>query len=191
MIDAVMKKYRKKRAQSVQEFRSKMFAKQRDGKTCVDMWQRLKRSAQGLRSACRTIETMDLVDALNGSLHPKHVPWMIIVDTSTVALDELEEKVLTIGQNMDQVMSKDSSSHSSAFMAVNSNDIDIKLDNVTKQLTNLSAALLSSRFGPFNRNEGGGRGRGGGRNVGGRGRKKKTYGTVGEIIICYNVLKLY
>jgi hypothetical protein len=42
MIDAVMKKYRKKGAQPVQEFRSEMYAKQRDDETCVDVWQRIK-----------------------------------------------------------------------------------------------------------------------------------------------------
>ena len=69
--------------------------------------------------------------------------------------------------------SNESSSHSSVFVAANSHkDIDIKLDNVTKQLSNLSAALLSSRFGPSSRNEGQGRGRGGGRRSWGGGRKK-------------------
>ena len=68
-----MKKYRKKWSQPVQEFRSEMYAKQRDGDTCVDVWQRIKRNSQGLRSAGRTIETMDLADALNGSLHQEHV----------------------------------------------------------------------------------------------------------------------
>jgi hypothetical protein len=69
-------------------------------------------------------------------------------------LDDLEEKVLTMGQHVDQVLSKESSSHLSAFMSLNSKEIDIKLDNMTKQLSHLSAALLSSRSGPSNRNEG-------------------------------------
>ncbi len=64
MVDAVMRKYKKKGAQPVQKFRTEMYAKQRDGKTCIDVWQRIKRNAQGLRSAGRTIETIDLVDAL-------------------------------------------------------------------------------------------------------------------------------
>jgi hypothetical protein len=38
MIDLAMKKYRKKGSQPVQEFRSEMYAKQRDGWTCVDVW---------------------------------------------------------------------------------------------------------------------------------------------------------
>ncbi len=50
-----------------------MYAKQRDGETSVDVRQRKKRNAQGLRGAGRTIETMDLADALKGSLHPEHV----------------------------------------------------------------------------------------------------------------------
>ena len=49
-------------------------------------------------------------------------------------------------------------------MLVNSKDIDMKLDNVTKQLSHLSAALLPSESGISNRNEGDGRGRGDGRN---------------------------
>jgi hypothetical protein len=61
------------------------------------VWQRIKRNEQEFRNAFQTIETMDLVDALKGSLHPGHAHWMIIVDTSTVTLDELEDKVLTIG----------------------------------------------------------------------------------------------
>jgi hypothetical protein len=163
MIDAAMKKYKKKEAQPVQEFRSEMYAKQTDGETCIDVWQRIKRNAQGLRSACRTIETMDLADALKGSLHPEYVHWMIAIDTSTATLDELEDKVLTIGQHVDQVLSCGSSSHSSAFMSATSpKDIDIKLDNVTKQISNLSAALLYSRSVSSNINEGEGRGRGGG-----------------------------
>jgi hypothetical protein len=36
MIDVVIKKYRKKGAQLVQDFCSEMYAKQRDGETCVD-----------------------------------------------------------------------------------------------------------------------------------------------------------
>jgi hypothetical protein len=73
MIDSSMKKYKKKGAQPVQEFCSEMYTKQRDGETCVDVWQRIKRNAQGLRSASRTIKTMDLVDALKTSLHLEHV----------------------------------------------------------------------------------------------------------------------
>jgi hypothetical protein len=97
-----MKKYKKKRSQLVQEYRSEMYAKQRDGETCVDVWQRIKRNAQGLRSAGRPIETIDLADAFKGSLHPEHVHWMITIDTSTVTLDELEDKVLTMGHHVDQ-----------------------------------------------------------------------------------------
>jgi len=133
---------------------------------------------------------MDLVDALKGSLHLEHVHWMITIDTPNITLDELEEKVLTMGQHLDQVLSKVFSSHSSAFMLVNSKDTDIKLDNVTKQLSHLSAALLSSRTGPSNRNAGEGRGRGSGQNAGGHGRKK-TARIVGEIIIFFTVLELY
>jgi len=158
MIDVVMKKYRKKGAQPVQEFRSEMYAKQRDAETCIDVWQRIKRNAQGLRNASRTIETMDLVDALKGSLHPERVHLIITIDTSIGTLDELEDKVLTMGQHVNLVLSNDFSSHSSTFASANSRkDADIKLDNVMKQLSNLSAALLSSRSGPSNRNEGEGR----------------------------------
>jgi hypothetical protein len=55
-------------------------------------------------------------------------------------------------------------------------DIDIKLDSVTKQLSNIFAALLSSRFGPSNRNEVEGRGREGGRSSGGRGKEMPMFG---------------
>jgi hypothetical protein len=89
-----------------------MYAKQRNGENCVDVWQRIKWNAQGLCSAGRTIETMDLADALKGSLHPEHVHWMISVDTSTVTLDELEDKVLIMGQHLDQALSSGSSTHS-------------------------------------------------------------------------------
>ncbi len=92
MLDAVMRKYRKKGAQPAQEFRTEMYAKQRDGETCIDVWQRIKRNAQGHRSARRTVETVDLTNALKGSLNPEHVHWMITVDTSTITQDELEEK---------------------------------------------------------------------------------------------------
>ncbi len=74
-----------------------MYAKQRDGETCVDVWQQIKKNAQGIRIADGTIETMDLADALKGSLHPEHVHSMITIDTSIVTLDELEDKVLTMG----------------------------------------------------------------------------------------------
>jgi len=69
MIDVVIKRFRKKGAKLVQEFRAEIYAKQRDGEAYINVWQRIKRNAQGLRSAGRTIETMDLVDALKGSLH--------------------------------------------------------------------------------------------------------------------------
>ena len=75
-------------------------------------------------------------------------------------------------------------------MSVNSKDIDIKLDNVTKHVSHLSAALLYSRSDSSNRNGGEGRGREGGRNAGGRSRKV-TARIVGEIIIFYIVLELY
>jgi hypothetical protein len=39
MIDSVMKKYKKKGSQLAQEFRSEIYAKQRDGETRVDVWQ--------------------------------------------------------------------------------------------------------------------------------------------------------
>jgi hypothetical protein len=112
MIDSFMKRYRKAGSQPVQKFRSEMYAKQRDGETCVDVWQRIKRNAQELRSEGRTIEIMDLADAFKGSLHPEHVHWMITVDTSIVTLDELEDKVLTMGQHVDRVLSSGSSTHS-------------------------------------------------------------------------------
>ena len=88
---------------------------------------------QGIRSAGRTVETIDLADALKGSLNPEHVHWMIIVDTSTITLDELEEKVLTMGQHVDQVLLRESSSQSLAYVsgALNRN-INVKLDNVNK-----------------------------------------------------------
>ena len=38
MTDAVMRKYGKKGPQPVQEFRTEMCAKQRDGETCLDVW---------------------------------------------------------------------------------------------------------------------------------------------------------
>jgi hypothetical protein len=73
------------------------------------MCQRIKRNAQGLRSAGRTVETIHLVDALKGSLNLEHVHWMTTVDTSTVTLDdELEEKVLTIVQHVDQMLLRES-----------------------------------------------------------------------------------
>ena len=153
------------------------------------MWQRIKRNAQGLRSACRTVETMDLGGALKGSLDLEHVRWMITVDTSTATLDELEDKVLTMGQHVDQVLSSGSSAHSSTFMSATSpKDIDIKLDNVTKQLSNLSAALLSSRSSSSNRNGGEGRGRGGGRSSEGRGKICWNCGGYHHILQCTRTL---
>jgi hypothetical protein len=141
IIDSVMNRYKKQGSQPVQEFRSEMYAKQRDGETCVEVWQRIKRNAQRLHSVGRTIDTMDLVDALKGSLHPEHVHRMITVDISIVTLDELEDKVLTMGQHVDQGLSSESSAHSSAFMPDTSpNEIGTKLDNVTKQLSNVYAA---------------------------------------------------
>ena len=136
MIDSVMKRYRKKGSQPVQEFRSEMSAKQRDVETCVDVWQRIKRNAQGLRSASRTIETTDLADALKGSLHPERVHWMITIDTSLVTLDELKDKILTMEQHVDRVLSIGPLAHSSTLMFVTSSkDIDTKHDNETKQLS--------------------------------------------------------
>ncbi len=102
---------------------------------------------------------------------------MITVDTSTITQDELEEKVLTIGQHVDQVLLRDSSLQSSAFVSDASNtDIDVQLDKVNKQLSKLSAALMSSTS--SNKSEGrsggsGGGGRGGGRSGGGRGKRNK------------------
>ena len=96
MIDAVMRKYIKKGAQPVQDSRTEMYAKQRDGETCLNVWQRKKINAQGLCSVERTVETIDMADDLKGSLNSEHVHQMITVDTSTITPDELEEKVLTM-----------------------------------------------------------------------------------------------
>ena len=104
---------------------------------------------------------------------------MITVDTSTITQGELEEKVLTMGQHVDQVLLRDSSPQSSAFVSGASNkDINVQLDKVNKQLSRLSAALLSSTSGSSNESDGrsggrGGDGRGGGRGRGGRGKRKK------------------
>ena len=93
---------------------------------------------------------------------------------------------------MDQVLSNGSSAHSSTFMFVTSpKDIDTKLDNVAKQLSNLSAILLSSRLGSFKRTEGEGRGRGGGRSLGGREKKRNSAEIARGVIIFYSVLELY
>ncbi len=104
---------------------------------------------------------------------------MITVDTSTITLNELEEKVLTIGQYVDLVLLRESSAQSSSFVFdVSDKDINVKLDKVNKQLAKLSVALQSSTSGSSNESEGrgGGRGsdgRGGGRGGGGRGKRKK------------------
>jgi hypothetical protein len=102
---------------------------------------------------------------------------MITVDTSTITQDELEEKVLTMGQHVDQVLMRDSSLRSSAFVSdASTTYINVQLDKVNKQLSKLSAELLSSTS--SNESESwsggsGGGGRGGGRSGGGRGKRKK------------------
>ncbi len=63
-----MRKYIKKGAQHVQEFRTEMHVKQREDETFNDVSQRLKRNAQGLRSDGRTWNSVDMVDALKGVL---------------------------------------------------------------------------------------------------------------------------
>ncbi len=63
---------------------------------------------------------------------------MIMVDTSTVTLDELKEKVITMGQHLDQALAKEPSSSSASFVSVKSKrEIDYKLDNMTSQLETL------------------------------------------------------
>ena len=60
---------------------------------------------------------------------------MIIVDTSKVTLDELDEIVLNMGLHVDQVLAKEHSSYSSFSVFVKSKrEIDYKLDNMTRQL---------------------------------------------------------
>ncbi len=135
MIDAVMQKYKKKVAQPAHEFRTVMYAKQRGDETCVDVLQRIKRNAHGLRSACRKVKFVDLADTLKGALNAEHVHWMIMVDTSTVTLDELDEMVLNMGQlqHVDKVLAKEHSSPSLAFVYVKSErEIDYKLDNIMR-----------------------------------------------------------
>jgi hypothetical protein len=86
-----------------------MYGKQRDDETCDDVWQRIKRNPNGLccaTSARCEVDEVYLAGALKGSLNTYHVHWMITLDTSIVTLDELEEKVLTVGQRVDQVYLK-------------------------------------------------------------------------------------
>ena len=79
---------------------------------------------------------------------------MITVDTSTITLDELEENVLTMGQHVDQVLMRELSPQSSAFVSGASNaDLNVQLDNVNKQLSKLSVAFLSSTFGSSTESE--------------------------------------
>ncbi len=105
---------------------------------------------------------------------------MVTVDTSTITLDELVEKFLTIGQHVDQVLLRNSSPQSLAFVSSASNtDFIVQLDNVNKQLSKLPAALLLSTSDSSNESDGrsgsgrGRDGRGGGRGGGGRGKRKK------------------
>ena len=76
---------------------------------------------------------------------------------------------------MDQVLSKESHSHSSTFVLVNSNgELGNKFDNNTNQLATLSTTLSSTHNIIGNRDEvGGRRGSGGGRNTSRRGKKKR------------------
>jgi hypothetical protein len=158
MIDVVMRKYKKKGAQPVQEIRTEMYAKQREDETCVDFWQRIKRNAQGLRGARRKVELVDLADALKGALNAEHVYWMLMVDTFTFTLDELDISGLNVGQHVDQFLAKEHASSSSAFVSVNSKrEIDYKLDNMTRQLETLSASLSSSQSPTSSRYEHGSR----------------------------------
>jgi len=97
-----------------------------------------------------------------------------MVDTSIVTLDELDEMVLNMSQHVDQVLAKDHSSSSSAFVFVKSKrEIYYKHDNISRQLETLSAALSSSQSPTRSRYELGSRGRGAGRNTRGRGKEKR------------------
>jgi hypothetical protein len=84
-----------------------------------------------------------------------------------------------MGQHVDQVLMRETSPQSSSFVSGVSNaDLTVQLDKVNKQLSKLSAALLSSTSGSSTEGEGrnGGRGsngRGSGRGGGGRGKRKK------------------
>jgi hypothetical protein len=71
---------------------------------------------------------------------------MIVVDTSTITLDELDEMALNMGQYVDHVLAKEDSSSSLAFVSVKyERGIDSKLDNMTRQLETLSISLSSSQ----------------------------------------------
>jgi len=99
---------------------------------------------------------------------------MIMVDTSKVTLDELDEMVVNMGQHEDQVLAKEHSSSSSAFVSVKSKrEMDCKLDNMNKQLESLLKALSSSQSPAGSIYELGNRGRGAGRNTERHGKKKR------------------
>ena len=72
---------------------------------------------------------------MKGSLNSEHVYYMITVDTSTITLDELEEKVLTMGQHVDQVLLRESSSQSSTFV-YGTSDRDILMLGFIKLTSN-------------------------------------------------------
>jgi hypothetical protein len=85
-----------------------------------------------------------------------------MMDTSIATLDDLGEMVLNMGQHVDQVLAKEHSSSSSAFVSVKSKrEIYYKLDNMTRQLESLSAAPSSSRSPNGSKYEHDSRGRGG------------------------------
>jgi len=85
---------------------------------------------------------------------------MIMVDTSRVTLDEIDEMFLNMSQHVDQVLAKEHLSSFSTFVYVKSKrEIDYTLDNMTRQLESLSAALSSSLSPNGSRYELGSRGR--------------------------------
>ena len=71
---------------------------------------------------------------------------MIMVDTLTVTLDELDEIVINMVQHVvDQALAKEHPSSSSAFVyVIPKREIIYKFDNVTIQFETISKALSSS-----------------------------------------------
>ena len=116
---------------------------------------------------------------------------MIMVDTSTITLDELDKIVLNMDQHVDQFLAREHSTSSSSFVFVKSKrEIYYKLDNMTRQLESLSATIFSSQSPNGSRYEHVSRGKGGGRNTGGRGKENFAVGIVEEIITLFNAPRL-
>ena len=146
MYLAILRKYMALGSHPVQEFQAALFEPQRAGENAVELWERIKRSVHGLRSAGREIGVSTMADALKAGLSSEHMHWAMTIDPTTCTEEDLNLLVYDKGQFIDRASQPSSNAAKSAFPSTVENengDMKKQLADLNSQVGRLTAMLAA------------------------------------------------